>query len=110
MCGFLARRLLLGHSGRVTEDARQPVGLLLGAVFLGSERLQLGRGRFEDLVFSPNGNWLLTGWPEADQLLFLGLPGVNRLVAIGDVRREFDPGTVGATAFPRIVEWCCPAP
>jgi hypothetical protein len=80
------------------------------AVFLGPERLQLGQGRFEDLVFSPNGNWLLTGWPEADQLLFLGLPGVNRLVAIGDVRGEFDPGTVGTTAFPRIVEWCCPAP
>ena len=78
------------------------------AVFLGSDRLQLGRGRFEDLVFSPDGNWLLTSWPQADQLLLLGLPGVNRLVAIGDVRREFDPGTVRATAFPRIVEWCCP--
>jgi hypothetical protein len=77
------------------------------AVFLGSERLQSVEGRLEDIVFSPNGNWLLTGWPEADQLLFLRLPGVSRIVAVSDVRREFDPGSVGATTFPRVAEWCC---
>jgi hypothetical protein len=77
------------------------------AVFLGSERLQSVEGRLEDIVFSPNGKWLLTGWPEADQLLFLRLPGVSRIVAVSDVRREFDPGSVGATTFPRVAEWCC---
>jgi hypothetical protein len=77
------------------------------AVFLGSERLQSVEGRLENVVFSPNGNWLLTGWPEADQLLFLRLPGVSRIVAVSDVRREFDPGSVGATTFPRVAEWCC---
>jgi hypothetical protein len=77
------------------------------AVFLGSERLQSVEGRLEDVVFSPNGKWLLTGWPEADQLLFLRLPGVSRIVAVSDVRREFDPGSVGATTFPRVAEWCC---
>jgi hypothetical protein len=77
------------------------------AVFLGSERLQSVEGRLEDIVFSPNGKWLLTGWPEADQLLFLRLPGVSRIVAVSDVRREFDPGSVGATTFPGVAEWCC---
>jgi hypothetical protein len=77
------------------------------AVFLGSERLQSVEGRLENVVFSPNGNWLLTGWPEADQLLFLRLPGVSRIVAVSDVRREFDPGSVGATTFPGVAEWCC---
>jgi hypothetical protein len=77
------------------------------AVYLGGERLQAVEGRLEDVVFSPNGNWLLTGWPEADQLLFLRLPGVSRIVAVSDVRREFDPGGVGATEFPRVVAWCC---
>ena len=52
----------------------------------------------------------LTGWPEADQLLFLRLPGVSRIVAVPDVRREFDPGGIGATSFPRVAEWCCAAP
>jgi hypothetical protein len=77
------------------------------AVFLGSERLQSVEGRLENVVFSPNGKWLLTGWPEADQLLFLRLPGVSRIVAVSDVRREFDPGRVGVTTFPRVAEWCC---
>jgi len=27
-------------------------------------------GRLEDIVFSPNGNWLLTGWPEANARRF----------------------------------------
>jgi hypothetical protein len=77
------------------------------ALFLGAERLQSVEGRLEDIVFSPNGNWLLTGWPEANQLLFIRLPGVSRIVAVSDVRREFDPGSVGATTFPRVAEWCC---
>ena len=77
---------------------------------LEGEHLQQGQGRLEDLVFSPNGSWLLTGWPEADQLLFLRLPGVSRIVAVPDVRREFDPGGTGDTAFPRVAEWCCAGP
>lgn len=77
---------------------------------LEGEQLQQGRGRLEDLVFSPNGSWLVTGWPEADQLLFLRLPGVSRIVAVPGVRREFDPGGTGATVFPRVAEWCCADP
>jgi WD40 repeat protein len=77
---------------------------------LAGEQLQQGQGRLEDLVFSPNGSWLLTGWPDADQLLFLRLPGVSRIVAVPDVRREFDPGGSGATSFPRVAEWCCADP
>jgi len=78
-------------------------------VVLDGERLQEVEGHLEDIVFSPNGRWLVTGWPEADQLVFLRLPGVSRIVAVSDVRREFDPGGRGATEFPRVVAWCCPA-
>ena len=77
------------------------------SIVLAGERLQQGEGRFEDLVFSPNGRWLLTGWPAADQLLFIRLPGVSGLVTVPDIRQEFDPGGVGATSFPRVAEWCC---
>jgi dipeptidyl aminopeptidase/acylaminoacyl peptidase len=73
----------------------------------GGERIQQGEGRLEDVVFSPNGRWLLTDWPEADQLLFIRLPGVSGYVVVPDVRREFDPGGVGAIEFPHIVGWCC---
>jgi hypothetical protein len=80
-----------------------------GIVVLGEERLQRVEGRISDLQFSPDGRWLLAGWPEADQLLFLRLPGVQRIVAVDDVRREFDPGSPGIGEFPRISGWCCPS-
>ena len=76
-------------------------------IVLAGQQLQRGDGRLEDVVFSPNGRWLLTGWPEADQFLFLRLPGVSAIEAASDVRREFDPGGIGATTFPRVAEWCC---
>ena len=78
-----------------------------GIVVLGEERLQRVEGRISDLAFSPDGRWLLAGWPEADQFLFLRLPGVRRIVAVDDVRREFDPGSPGIGAFPRVSGWCC---
>ena len=78
-----------------------------GIVVLGEERLQRVEGRISDLAFSPDGRWLLAGWPEADQFLFLRLPGVQRIVAVDDVRREFDPGSPGIGDFPRISGWCC---
>jgi hypothetical protein len=80
-----------------------------GVVVLGKERLQRVEGRVGDLAFSPDGRWLLAGWAEADQLLFLRLPGVQRIVAVDDVRREFDPGSPGIGEFPRIAGWCCPS-
>jgi hypothetical protein len=78
-----------------------------GIVVLGEERLQRVEGRISDLAFSPDGRWLLAGWSEADQFLFLRLPGVRRIVAVDDVRREFDPGSPGIGEFPRISGWCC---
>jgi hypothetical protein len=78
-----------------------------GIVVLGEERLQRVEGRISDLAFSPDGRWLLAGWPEADQFLFLRLPGVRRIVAVDDVRREFDPGSPEIGEFPRISGWCC---
>jgi hypothetical protein len=76
-------------------------------VWMGPERLQTAEGRLEEIVFSPDGRWLLAGWPEADQLLFLPLRGREGIVAVDDVRREFDPGRPARGAFPRLAGWCC---
>jgi hypothetical protein len=66
-----------------------------------------GAGHLQDLSLSPDGRWLLAGWPEADQLLFLRLPGIQKVVAVDDVRREFDPGRPPRGSFPRLAGWCC---
>lgn len=72
-----------------------------------TKTLQRGAGRFEDVAWSPNGRWLLVTWPDADQFLFLRLPGVRKISAVSGIGREFDPGGEGAGPFPRVAGWCC---
>lgn len=74
---------------------------------VGPSTIFQGAGHLQDLSLSPDGRWLLAGWPEADQLLFLGFPRVGKVVAVEDVRREFDPGGAARGAFPRLAGWCC---
>jgi hypothetical protein len=74
---------------------------------IGPTRIFTGSGRLQDLVLSPDDRWLLAGWPEADQLLFLRLPPGPRIRAVDDVRREFDPGRPPRGSFPRLAGWCC---
>jgi hypothetical protein len=69
--------------------------------------LQSGEGKLEDVAWSPNGRWLLVGWPDANQWLFLRVPGVRKIEAVDDIRREFDPGGEDIGEFPRIAGWCC---
>jgi hypothetical protein len=63
-------------------------------------------GRLTGLAWSPDGEWLLVAWREADQWLFIQ-PG-TRPRAVANISRQFDPGGRGRSAFPEIAGWCCP--
>ena len=64
-----------------------------------------GAGRIEGLGSSPDGKWLVAGWPEADQMLFLRVsPRVGKVVAVSNATREFSPGGAGS-GFPRVAGW-----
>jgi hypothetical protein len=63
-----------------------------------------GSGTFSDLAWSPGGQRLLVGWPEANQWL---LVGARRPRAFAGVSRQLDPAASGA-GFPRLAGWCCP--
>jgi hypothetical protein len=68
-------------------------------------------GDFGSLAMSPNGNWLLVGWVNADQWLFLRLTAA-RVQAVSNISRQFGVSTAGkpiAQAFPTSMSWCCPA-
>ena len=68
-------------------------------------------GDFGTLAMSPNGNWLLVGWVNADQWLFLRLTSA-KVVAVSNIAEQFGaPTRVGplSSAFPSSVSWCCPA-
>jgi WD40 repeat protein len=68
-------------------------------------------GEFGSLAISPNGNWLLVGWVNADQWLFLRLTAA-RVQAVSNISQQFGVSTAGkpiSKAFPTNVSWCCPA-
>jgi hypothetical protein len=63
-------------------------------------------GVFTSLAFSPDGQWLLAAWRDADQWLFIPLAG-GKVKAVGHISQQFAPGSMGPAAFPRVDGWCC---
>lgn len=86
------------------------------AVLLRAERAA-GRARvvsrgldtYAGVAWSPDGRWLLAGWPSADQWLFLPVDGTRRPIAVGRIAAEFAPGADRPVGYPRIEGWCCPS-
>jgi WD40-like Beta Propeller Repeat len=56
--------------------------------------------------FSPDGEWILLPWPQADQWIFIRIDD-RRVVPVGDISRQLDPDSRGAATFPRVAGWCC---
>ena len=70
-------------------------------VVLGSTTLFSGAGTLSGLTWSPDGRWLLVGWPAADQWVFLRADG-RSIRAVANVSAQFRSHT-----FPRVEGWCC---
>jgi len=60
-------------------------------------------GAFGAPTFSPDGEWILLPWPEADQWLFIRV--ADRRIIPVDISRQLDP--TGAASFPSVAGWCC---
>jgi len=112
--GQTASNLASAPEGRqlafTVYDARADRSSVLLANVGGSREprtLFAGEGHFDGLAWSPDGRWLLVGWPDADQWLFLRAPDVRRVITVSAVTAEFDPGGSGEGRFARIVSWCC---
>ena len=67
-----------------------------------TRQLFSGRGGFENPVWSPDGRWLVIGWPEADQLVFIRVAGRQQIRAISNISAQFR-----SRMFPRLEGWCC---
>jgi len=67
-------------------------------------------GDFGSLAVSQNGDWLLVGWVNADQWLFLRLTSA-KVVSVSNISEQFgaSPNASPDKAFPKSVSWCCPA-
>jgi hypothetical protein len=66
------------------------------------------RGPLTGPTWSPDGRWLLVGWPAADQWLFIAAERPDRVVAFDRISEQFDPGGDGAARFPRVAGWILP--
>jgi hypothetical protein len=77
-----------------------------GADDFTAKQLFAGPGRFTDLAWSPQGNSLVVGWPDADQWLFLN-PRTGQVTPVGDITDQFDAGATSPVPFPQIAGWCC---
>ena len=66
-----------------------------------ARRVFTGAGRFTDLAWSPDGRWLLLGWRDADQWVFVRSERVRALRAVDDISSQFDG------AYPGVDGWCC---
>jgi hypothetical protein len=93
------------------DGAFRPGSRTLARIFQrgGSSRVLVGRrgvvfsasGRLEQPVWSPDGRWLLVGWPTANQWVFVRADG-KRIRAVSNVSEQFR-----SRSFPRIEGWCC---
>jgi dipeptidyl aminopeptidase/acylaminoacyl peptidase len=74
------------------------------------------RGKLTGPTWSPDGRWLLVGWPEADQWLMIpvarsrgdGRRDRQDVVPYGRISEQFDPGGAGPAQFPRVSGWVLP--
>jgi len=80
--------------------------LSTGPTGLSERRLLARPGRFTDVTWSPDGTWILFGWRDAGQWLFIR-PADRKVVAVAGISRQFAPGTRPAVGFPRVAGWCC---
>lgn len=72
------------------------------AYVMGGRRLFAGTGAFGEIVWSPDGRWLLVSWPTADQWVVVRATGARRISAVSNVSEQFR-----SRSFPRIEGWCC---
>jgi hypothetical protein len=73
-----------------------------------AEQLFFARSRLTGPTWSPDGRWILVGWPAADQWLFINVDHPSRTEPFGHISEQFDPGGEGAGRFPSVSGWILP--
>lgn len=120
--GRLVSRMPVG-GGRVTGAALSPNGRQLALVTRGHggavmvytrigrhpavRRVLAGPG-LGQVVWSPDGRWLLASWPAANQWVFVQVSGRPQIAAVARISQQFSARLPGGR-FPHVDGWCCSA-
>jgi ribosomal protein L24E len=81
------------QGGRSTLQLTGVLGGPTGPIFSGA-------GTFRNVIWSPDGRWLILDWNSADQWLFIRSP-VKKIGAVSNIRTNFGEE-------PTLSGWCCP--
>lgn len=65
-------------------------------------------GALDGLATSSDGRWLVTGWRDADQWIFLEPRAGGELRAVEGVSAAFGNGSAPTSGFVSPDSWCCP--
>jgi hypothetical protein len=98
----------LRPSGREVALVRWSARERRSQLVVGGRVVFAAPGRVGDVAWSPGGRWLLAGWDDADQWLFVEPRGRRRVVAVAGVARQFDPSATAGRGAPSLLGWCCP--
>jgi hypothetical protein len=63
-------------------------------------KLFSGTGVLKQLLWSPDGRWLLVTWPTANQWVFVRSGHPRRIVGVSRISSQFG-------GFPHLDGWCC---
>ena len=109
-----AHQLAVSPTGPAAVTTQSPLGqgsiVLLHPQhpWLAPRTLFHGAGTFNNLVWSPNGQWLLASWSSADQWVFIKLGirsgAIQRVQAVSSIAHQFN-----STTAPAFGGWCCAA-
>jgi hypothetical protein len=127
-------RVLTGTGKTVASIANRPGPLLDGSLSPNGRTIALVRGGatpgvavahlgpsrprlttvlpgpgMQQVLWSPNGRWLLISWPDADQWAFVAVAGQPRIAATSRIAQQFQRGS-HPNGFPQLDGWCCTAP
>ena len=85
----------------------------------GARTLLSGPGELTEPTWSPDGRWILVGWVEADQWVFINADQPRRVIGFDNIAEQLDPEGnysrsylkrlgAGDGDFPRVAGWILP--
>jgi len=122
--GRLLARFSAGRGALLLDGSLSPDGRTLALVRSGSApgvalavldqprpalRPVLSGEGLRQVVWAPDGRWLLVTWPAADQWVFIHIAGTPRIAAVSRIAQQFASSPAGR-GFPTLEGWCCTAP
>jgi len=88
----------------VRQRSSSEIKLLSAGRSEASRVLFAGPGTFGDIVWAPDGSWLLVDWPTADQWVFLR---GGRVRAVSNIEQQFPPTDRRGATLQIAERWCC---